>query len=226
VSEVASAAAATPNIFICWSRPLVAVVKAGPGPQQCITDQVGGAQGGHTVGGVQVVAVDATGSTSRTVPPAGGKAVAGPSAVGSTSGDPTSADPTSADPTAVTTTQGASANAAAASARLVVNKTVIQIGAVTSMSRISCTYSTTGARYTFNGASTVRSLRINGKLQQLGVGLRTFHIVGGGTLYLDRIQVGKTGVVVQAAVLETPKAHVVLGESAVDLAPGQANPCR
>jgi hypothetical protein len=178
-------------------------------PQQCVNDQVGGSQGTQTVGGVQIQTVDAAGSTSHT-----GAAAQTASATDAT-----------ATTTAVTTkTQAGAADASAASARLVSGSSTIQLGAMTSSSKISCTYGASGATFSFNGHSTVQSLKINGKAIQLHNGEMAVP-VSGGTLYLNRTKTTATGIVQQAAVLVTNGATVTLGESAVAIAQTKGNPC-
>jgi hypothetical protein len=188
------------NPFSCWATPLSATTTGTPTGthQTCRTDQVAGQQGPHTVGGVQIEATDAQGSTERT----GGLLAASASA----------------------TTQGAKADSSAKSAHLVVKGNAIDIGMVTSDSTITCTYDASGARYSFVSRSTVHGVKINGRPVRLHDGTMDIKVAG-GTLRLNASQLSKTGNVQQAATLMTKHATVVISETAVGLAPVKGNPC-
>jgi hypothetical protein len=205
---VTAADTATPPVlFDCWSTPVAALAK-GQMPtahSACKTDQIAGQRGPHTVGGVQFQAVDAQGSTTRT----GGLALASGLAAASEAG---------------ATTAGAKSTASAASARLVVGGNVVEIGQITSASTISCTFSETGARYSFVSTSTVRGVKVNGRSVRLHNGTMDIPVAG-STLRLNASNVSQTGNVQQAATLLTKNARVVLGETAASLAPVSGNPC-
>jgi hypothetical protein len=194
--------AAGPVLFNCWSTPLGAKAKGAPPATHgaCKTDQVAGQQGPHTVGGVQIEAVDAQGSTTRT---GGGSATASEAAA---------------------TTATAKSDASARSARFVVSGNVIEIGMITSASTISCTYSETGGRYSFVSRSTIRGVKVNGRPVRLHDGTMDIPVAG-STLRLNASQLSQTGNVQQAAKLLSKGAEVVVGETAVALAPASGNPC-
>jgi hypothetical protein len=189
------------NPFSCWAAPLIATAAGTPtGTRQaCATDQVGGQQGPQTVGGVRVQVVDAVGSTART----GGLALTSQEA---------------------DTTQGANADASAKSTRLVVKGNVVEIGMTTSDSKISCTYSASGARYSFVSRSTVHGVKINGRPVRLHDGTMDIPVAG-STLRLNASQLSKIGNVQQAATLLTKTATVVVSETAVALSQVSGNPC-
>ena len=126
--------------------------------------------------------------------------------------------------TAESTTSGGSADATAASARIVVGHTVIQLGAISSHAAIRCTYGASGARFSFSGTSSVSSLRINGRPVRLRADAMDI-AVPGGHLHLNHADLGTTGLVQHAVLLDTGSAHVVIGESAVALASTVDNPC-
>jgi hypothetical protein len=223
----AAGTTAAVELFACSARPVLALATGTPAPttpQKCVNDQVGGASGSQTVGGVQVQAVDAQGATTRTAATQTATATQAGTASATTTTMTTTTKTTRAT-TATSTTQSGGANASAASTRLTVGSTVIQIGAVTSASNISCTYSATGATFSFNGRSTVASVKINGSAVQLKNGLMTIP-VSGGTLYLNRTKQTATGIVQQAAALETTGAKVTIGESSVAIAQTAGNPCK
>jgi hypothetical protein len=202
VANTAADTAAPLVLFSCWSTPLAATAKGSPAATHsaCKTDQIAGQQGPHTVGGVQFQAVDAQGSTTRT---GGGHVTASEAAA---------------------TTAGAKSDASATSAKLVVGHNVIEIGQITSASTISCTFSEAGARYTFVSTSTVRGVKVNGRPVRLHDGTMDIPVAG-STLRLNANNVSQTGNVQQAAKLLTKNAQVVLGETAVSLAPASDNPC-
>ena len=198
----AGAAAGPPapaaDLFTCWVSPLTVAARSAPAvthPQRCVEDRVGGAQGTHTAGNVSVQAVDATG---RTAPRAAG---------------------------ARSTTRGGLAEASATSARIVVGRTLIELGAISSRATIRCTYDTRGAHLSYSGTSSVASLRINGHVVPLRDVMTTIRVPG-GRLRLNHSEVGPTGLVQHAVMLDTASAHVVIGEAAVAFAATAGNPCR
>lgn len=198
-----SPARAAANPFTCSATPLRITAAGRPATnpaRPCRDDRVGGAQSTGTVGAVQVSAVGTAGSTALT---------AG----------------TVLEATTVGTTVGGRSTATAKSARLVVGKTVIVLGAMSTRSEISCAYSGRTSSFSFHSTSSVDSVTINGKSTAVGAGAKSIPVPG-GTLWLNHSEVTRTGVVTHAAMLHTPAADVVLGEAAVGLSAAAGNPCR
>ncbi|HLL69160.1 MAG TPA: hypothetical protein VK453_26130 [Micromonosporaceae bacterium] len=205
----ATADAVPVDILACRSTPLSAIAKGTnvPGtPQRCVDAQIAGQRGAATVAGIRFEAVDAEGTTTRTALSA---AQAG----------------ANSSTTVQATTHTGAAQASAKSAKLVVGKTVIQLGGMTSTATISCTYSPAGARWSYSAKSTVQSVKVNGRAVRLRNGATSIK-VSGGTLHLNRSVKTGAGVVQQAAMLTTSSAQITFGESAAAIAQTVGNPCR
>jgi hypothetical protein len=199
----ATAVAAKADLFSCWTRPLTVVEKGtpttNPDKQMCQNDQVGASASAGSAGSVKVSAKQVAGSTSRTVTALRTESTA-------------------------STTDSAVAQASAGSARLTVGSTVVDLGAMTSKTTITCTYSAKTAKYSFSSTSSVKSLKINGKPVTVQSGPMDIKL-NGGTLRLNHTDKTAIGITQHAALLVTKKAEVVIGESAVSLSKAPKNPC-
>jgi hypothetical protein len=199
--------AASTGLFSCFANPLRITGAGQPGPntnQLCKNDQVGGAQSTGTAGAVQVTATGVAGTTSVS----GGGAAAGAAGVS----------------TEAATTASGAATATAKSAKLVVGKNVIELGAMSTQTTITCTYDAKGARFSFNSRSSVGSLKINGKPVTVANGASSVKL-SNGTLYLNHTSITATGITQHAAMLHTAGVDVAVGEAAVAVANTPKNPC-
>jgi len=206
-ANVTAAATASSSLFSCFANPLRITGTGQPGPntdQLCKNDQVGGAQSAGSAGAVQVTATGVAGTTS----------VSGAGAAAHAAGVTTEA----------ATTATGSATATAKSAKLVVGKNVIELGAMSTQTTITCTYDAKGAKFSFNSRSSVGSLKINGTAVKVANGASSVKL-SNGTLYLNHSSVTATGITQHAAMLHTANADVTIGEAAVAVANTPKNPC-
>jgi hypothetical protein len=190
-------------LFTCWASPLTLTAAGMPGRAThhgCVDGQVAAATGTHTVGRLQVQAVDAKGSTARTTGSAGAAGAAA-------------------------TTEGAIATASVGSARIVLGANVVEFGAIAAEATVTCTYDANRAGFSFAGRSSVASVRVNGRPVAVRAGANEIR-VGGGVLRLNHAEVTATALTQHAVMFDTARAHLVLGESGVAIAPGGGNPCR
>jgi hypothetical protein len=206
----ASTAAAPTNLLSCYANPL-RITEAGkpaPNPDKlCQTDQVAGARSTSTIGGVKVTATGIAGATAVTTGTvtalAAGITEAGAPMMKTVTGQATAMDK---------------------SAHLVIGKTVIDLGMMTTKSTITCTYGARSAKFSFKSVSSVGSLKINGKSRAIGNGARSIALPA-GTLVLNHTTITPTGITQHAAMLHTTGADVVLGEAAVAIANTPKNAC-
>jgi hypothetical protein len=197
------------SLLSCSANPLRIMEAGKPVPgmtQTCKNDQVAGAQSTGKAGAVAVTATGVAGATSVST-----GAVTVQAATGTTE--------------AVTMkTISGQATAAASAAHLVVGKTTIDLGMLTTKSTITCTYGPSGASFSYRSSSSVGSLKINGKRMAIGNGMRSIRIPA-GTLMLNHSSKTPTGITQHAAMLHTTGADVTLGEAAVAIANTPKNPC-
>jgi hypothetical protein len=206
----ASTVAAPTSLLSCYANPL-RVAEAGKpasNPDKlCKTDQVAGARSTTTIGGIKVTATGIEGATAFTTgtvtAQAAGITEAGAPMMKTVSGQATAVDK---------------------SAHLVIGKTTIDLGMMTTKSTITCTYGARSAKYSFKSVSSVGSLKINGKSRAIGNGARSIKLPS-GTLMLNHTAITATGITQHAAMLHTAGADVVLGEAAVAVANTPKNPC-
>jgi hypothetical protein len=201
---------AAASLLSCSANPLRIAEAGKPMPgmtQTCKNDQVAGAQSTGKAGAVAVTATGVAGATSVST-----GAVTVQAATGSTEAGVT-----------MTTISG-QATAAASAAHLVVGKTTIDLGMLTTKSTITCTYGPSGATFSYRSTSSVGSLKINGKRMAIGNGTRSIRIPA-GTLMLNHSSKTATGITQHAAMLHTTGADVTLGEAAVAIANTPRNPC-
>ena len=207
----AAPAAAPMSLFSCWTTPLSVVEKGepttNPDRQVCTDDQVAASQAADTDGPVKVSATAVAGSTTRTVARTFTTQAAGTEAA------------------RATVTESAVAKASAGSAKLTVGRTVIDLGAITSQTTISCTYGPSGARYSFSSKSSVGAVKINGKSVSMRNGPMDIK-VNGGILRLNHARTTAVGVTQHAVMLTANGTDVVIGESAVAVSKAPKNPCR
>jgi hypothetical protein len=201
------AAARPKSLFTCWTAPLRVVATgdpvSNPDRQVCQDDQVAASAAADSKGAVKVKATGVKGSTIRK---------AGAAAALRTE--------------ATSTTESAVAQSSADAATLTVGSTVIDLGAMTSQTTISCTYGPAGARFSFSSRSSVSSLKINGKPVTMKNGPMEVKLAGGGSLMLNHSKTSALGVTHHAVMLHAAGADVVIGESATAISSAAGNPCR
>ena len=228
----AGAVEATTTLFTCWITPLGVTETGGPSTdpdhQRCQTDRTAISQADGSAGPLEASAIEVSGSTSVLTGPvqAATADTASGGAAGAASFDAAGIGVAGIEAAAVTRTESAIAKASAASARFVVGGTVVDVGAVTTETKITCSYSASGATYAFSSRSTVAGVKIDGRRVRLHNGPMSIPVAGSASLTINYSKVSAFGSTQRAAMLHAAGADAVLGEAAVAITTVASNPCR